>query len=273
MGIPAGAQVVAWFAIAGGVGFVAVRQARLSDRLDALDAAERTRVETPAEGGTGDGAVAEVARKVATLEGRVTQQAEALPKIEGETQRLWAELGRAPVAKDGEAAAKPVDPAALAGDPNFEDAVRGVVDKYVLEKKFKDAIQKATGPLVPKKPAYGDLAKALALKPDQAERFAQDIQGIQHELFDLLSVPRSDGVVPMEEIQQAEQYPEGSPQKAAVFLKLFRLTIPDTQETYIERAISLVQRVKEQAKSYFEEGQYQTLDSIDLDYFGIRFPQ
>ena len=45
-----------------------------------------------------------------------------------------------------------------------------------------------------------------------------------------------------------------------MFLKLFKLTIPETQETYIERAITLVSRVKEGTKDYFDADQTATLD-------------
>jgi hypothetical protein len=265
MAIPGGVQVVAWLLVAGGVGYVGVTQARISERLD--------RVEHAHDGATPPATpdVEAVAKRVAAIEDEVGKQADAIPRLEGQTKQIWGELTRAPVAAPAGKEAVATDVAALSADPKFDEAVRGVVDKYVLERKFREAIQKASGPLVPKKPVYAELAKALSLRQDQAERFGGEIQGIQKELFDLLSVPRPDGAVLIEEIQQAEQYPEGSPQKVAVFSKLFKLTIPDTQETYVERAIALVQRVKAGAKTYFDEGQYQTLDTIDLDYFGIRF--
>ncbi len=268
MGIPTGVQVVAWVALAGGVGYVAVNQDRIARRMDAV---ERIQDATP---------TAQAAREVEAVEQKLAALSESEGKRAEEIVKIWAELARAPVVKEptatlvgtGKPASAPAaDPAALAGDPDFEAAVRGVIDAYVVERKFRDALQKVAGPLVPKKPAYPELSQALALKPAQSERFAQDVQAIQHELFDLLSTPRPDGAVLMEQIQQAEQYPEGSPEKAQVFLRLIKLTIPDTQETYFERAVSLVQRVKAEAKTYFDDEQYRTLDTLDLDYFGIRF--
>ena len=148
--------------------------------------------------------------------------------------------------------------------------MRAVVDRYVTEQKFREEVKKATGPLVPKKPAFVQLATALKLRPEQAERFSQEITSIQTELFELLQVPRADGVSPIEEIQTAEQYPESSPKRAEAFMKLFKLTIPDTQETYFERAIALASRVKEGTKAYLDRDQIETLDTIDLDWFGIR---
>jgi hypothetical protein len=154
--------------------------------------------------------------------------------------------------------------------PGFEEAVRAVVDRYAVEHRFREAIKKAAGPLVPKKPKFAELAKALELQPPQATRLAADVRDAQQELYAILQVPRQDGVVPLEEIVQAEQYAPGDPKRGEVFLRLMRLTIPETQETYFERAITLVQRIKEGTKSYLDVSQRDTLDTIDLDWFGIQ---
>ena len=134
-------------------------------------------------------------------------------------------------------------------------------------------MKKATGPLVPKKPKFEQLSKALNLTDAQGVRFGDDIRAVQQELYNILQVPRSDGTVPFDEIAMADQYPEGSPKKAEVFLKLFKLKIPDSEETYLEHAMTLVQRVREATKNYLDEGHRSTLDGIDLDWFGIQMPQ
>jgi hypothetical protein len=87
----------------------------------------------------------------------------------------------------------------------------------------------------------------------------------------VLTIPRADGVVLLDEITMADQYPEGSPQRTAPFLKLFKLKIPETEETYVERAITLVQGLKERAPEYLAVEQMETLNSLDLDWFGIKF--
>jgi hypothetical protein len=261
MPVPAAAHVLAWVALGSGLVFVAVRQGDLDRRLSVAEKAPPAAAPSPA-------AADDPAREaeLAVLRGRVetSERANAsqVEEVRKEVQRLWAEWMRSPAGGP--------DLATLSADPAFEDAVRGVVDRYAMERKFREAVQKASGPLVPKKPSFEQLAKALELKPPQAERFASEIRAIQTELYELLAAPRADGVALLEEIQQAEQFPEGSPKRTETFLKLFKLTIPDTEETYVERAILLASRVKEGTKDYFEPAQYDTLASIDLDWFGIR---
>jgi hypothetical protein len=258
MPLPTAVHVAVWAALGAGVAFVAVRQGDIDRRLDAADKS--------AVAGAAGTASPPPDAEWAVLKGRVETSERAaasqVEEIRKEIQRLWAEWLRSP-----EGGTKSAD---WTNDPKFDDAVRGVVDRYAMERKFRETIQKASGPLVPKKPSFEQLAKALELKPSQAEKFAGEIRAIQMELYEILSMPRADGVALMEEIQQAEQFPEGSPKKVETFLKLFKLTIPNTEETYVERAIFLASRVKEGTKDYFEPGQYDTLSTLDLDWFGIR---
>lgn len=264
MSIPAVAHVVAWVVLGGGVAAVLAGQADVRNRLDKVERAAR---EAPAaEAAMGGETPPAPDPEVLVLKGRVdaaAKQAAEVDEVKKEIQRLWAEWLKSSepnaVAAEG-----------IAKDPRFEEAVKGVIDRYVMERKFREQIQKASGPLVPKKPTFDQLAKALDLKPPQADRFATEISGIQQELFELLSMPRADGIVLLDEIQQVEQYPENSPKRAEVFLKLFKLTIPGTEETYVERAVEMASRVREGTKAYFDAGQYDTLASLDLDWFGIK---
>jgi hypothetical protein len=242
-----------------------VGQREASRRLDAAEVARAA----PADLAAPSAAEAAKDARIATLEGRlkeaeVRRQAD-VADVRKEVTKLWAELLRSP--EGGSAAGK------ATADPAFEEAVRGVIDRYAMEHKFREAIQKATGPIVPKKPPYDQLAKALKLRPEQSARFLEDIRGIQTELYQLLQLPRADGIQVWDEIVQSEQYPEGSPKKAEIFLKLFKLTIPDTQETYVERAVALASRVKEGTHAYFDADQSALLDTLDLDWFGIKIPQ
>ncbi len=264
MSIPAAAHVVAWVVLGGGVAAVLVGQADVRSRLDQVEKAARDAPAAPAAMAEPPAPVPDP--EVLVLKGRVdvaAKQAAEVDDVKKEVQRLWAEWLKSP---DPNA----VQAERLSKDPKFEDSVRDVIDRYVMERKFRDQLQKATAPLVPKKPTFDQLAKALDLKPAQSDRFAGDVRQMQQELLETLSIPRPDGVAPLEEIQQSEQYPEGSPKRAEAFLKLFKLTIPGTQETYIEHAIGLVTRTKEAAKAYLDPGQYDTLASLDIDWFGIK---
>jgi hypothetical protein len=264
MAIPASAQFLAWAAVAGGVGYAIVSQRDATRRLEAL---EEARKEAPAPVPAADGALE---KRVAAVEARVaaseSAQTAALAAVRGDVKKDVTKIWETLLAQPG-AAATPGE------QPGFEQAVRAVVDRYAMEHKFREAVQKAAGPLVPKKPSFVQLATALKLRPDQAERFGGEIRAIQMELYEILQVPRADGVAMWEEIQTAEQYPEGSPKRAEIFLKLFKLTIPDSSETYVEKAVELATKVKTGTKDYFDAEQSRTLDSLELDWFGIRMQQ
>jgi hypothetical protein len=272
MSIPAAAHVVAWLALGTGVGVVLVRQHDLGDRLER---AEADRADAPAaSSATSPSGPAALASGKATIEARARVEelqhkyeatVSELSKLRADHDRLVATVMATP---EGQAAAE--TSSKFVEKPGFSEAVRAEFERYAMEQKFRDTLKKATGPIVPKKPLYAELAKALKLTGNQSTRFEEDIRGIQTELFQILQVPREDGVVPLEEIQQAEQYPEGSPKKTEIFLKLFKDKIPGTEETYIERAMVLVKQVKKSTESYLDDSQRNLLDTIDLDWFGIK---
>jgi len=263
MPLPAAAHAVAWVLIGSGVAYSIAVQAKTNERLAALETARATTpaVSSLAEGGGAPDSATEP-KEMALLRSRLdaqdTKQAE-IADVRKEVAKLWEQLLRS--SPEGGAAPK---------TPEFESAVRDVIDRYAMEHKFREAVQKATAPIVPKKPSFVQLATALKLRPEQAERFGNEIRAVQMELFEILQIPRADGVVPLEEIQTAEQYPEGNPKRAEAFLKLFKLTIPDTQETYVERAVALASKVKTGTRDYFDKDQSSMLDTLDLDWFGIK---
>lgn len=261
--IPGIAHVAAWAVLGVGVAVVAVRQKDISDRLDRAEVARETASEAVEASAPKE--VRALSERLAALEQKgsvhgveAKKAQEDVRKVTADLTKVWGELLKTPVAggKGGE----------------FEGDVRSILDKYVMERQFREKLGKAAGAAIPKKPDYPVLAKALNLRPEQSDRFATDIHAIQTELFQLLQMPRQDGVVLMDEIQQAEQYPEGSPQRIAPFLKLMKLKIPETEETYFERAIALATGVKERTQEYFDKDQVELLNGTDLDWFGIKFP-
>ena len=267
--IPAVAHVLAWAALGTGVGVVLVQQRDLSRRLDEQEA---RREETSATGSGAPGLAGgkETLAWKAQMDAVAQKESVAaseLAKLRADHEKLVAAVLTMPGGAEVEGSSKFVE------RPGFEDAVRSAIDRYAMEHKFRDTLKKAAGPLVPKKPKYGELAKALELRPEQSARFEQDIRQIQGELYQILQLPRADGITPLEDIMQAEQYPEGSPKRAEAFLRLVKLTIPDTQETYFERAVALASSVKDKTKVYMDDGQRAVLESIDLDWFGIQMPQ
>jgi hypothetical protein len=270
MPLPAAAHVLAWTVLGTGLGIVLVRQNDVLSRLSKLDADKAAPSSDAEPGAASHAGELGGAKELTALTRRLTVAESENKSLRADHDKLVATI----LASDGPAGvAAEASSSKFVEKPGFEDSVRAVIDRYALEAKFRETLKKAAGPLIPKKPKFEQLAKVLALTEAQGRRMDADVRAIQTELFQILQVPRADGAVPLEEIQQADQYPEGSPKKAEIFLKLFKMKIPDTDETYMEHAITLVQRVKEATKSYLDEGQRATLDGIDLDWFGIQMPQ
>jgi hypothetical protein len=272
MPLPVAAHVLAWTVLGTGLGVVLVRQNEVFERLSRVDAEKSAPASDASPGSSDLGGSKEMlgfATRLSEIQRRLATAETENKTLRSDHDKLVATIlaSDAPAGAAAEAASSK-----FVEKPGFEDSVRAVIDRYALEAKFRATLQKAAGPLVPKKPKFEQLAKVLSLSDAQSGRLGDDIRGIQQELFQILQVPRADGVVPFEEIQQVEQYPEGSPKRSEVFLKLFKMKIPDTEETYIEHAVTLVQKLKESTKSYLDDGQRATLDSIDLDWFGIKMP-
>ena len=88
------------------------------------------------------------------------------------------------------------------------------MERYVARGEVPRRVAKARARWSPRSRPSTSSSKALELKPEQSDRFAEDIRGIQRELYEVLSVPRTDGVVPLDDIVEAEQYPDGTPRSA-----------------------------------------------------------
>lgn len=272
MPLPAAAHVIAWTVLGTGLGVVLVRQNGVLDRLEKVDAEKHA----PASDATPGSSDLGGSKELLGFASRLTELQRRLATSETENKTLRSDhdkLVATILASDGPAgAAAEASSSKFVEKPGFDDAVRAVIDRYALEAKFRDTLKKASGPLIPKKPKFEQLAKVLTLSDAQTTRLGDDIRGIQTELFQILQVPRADGVVPFEEIQQVEQYPEGSPKRTEAFLKLFKMKIPDSEETYFEHAVTLVHRLREATNSYLDDSQRSMLDGIDLDWFGIQMP-
>ncbi len=270
MPLPVAAHVIAWAVLGTGLGVVLVRQNDVFDRLSKVDAEKSPSSSDPAAESTPGSSDLGGAKELTVLSRRLAVAETENKTLRADHDKLVATI----LASDGPAGvAAEASSAKFIEKPGFEDSVRAVLDRYALETKFRDTLKKAAGPLIPKKPKFEQLAKVLSLTEAQGRRMDADVRAIQTELFQILQVPRADGSVPLEEIAQADQYPEGSTKKTEIFLKLFKMKIPDSEETYMEHAITLVQRVKESTKNYLDEGQRSTLEGIDLDWFGIQLPQ
>src|SRR5437867_3599579 len=157
--IPGAAHVVAWTVLGVGVGVAVVRQKDLSERLDKADAVREAAAEVPDAKGPKE--ARGLAERVAALEQKdsvhvlkAKKAQEDVHKLTADLTKVWGELLKAPVGG--------------AKGTEFEADVRGILDKYVMERQFREKLGKAAGPAIPKKPEFPVLAKALNLRPEQS---------------------------------------------------------------------------------------------------------
>lgn len=162
-------------------------------------------------------------------------------------------------------------PAALPAGEDFEAGVRDVLAKVADEPEFQRKVAEvAAKPALGKKPTFAALAQHLALDGSQEASFRRDLEDAQGALLALLAEARPDGRVLLEEIQKAEALPEGDPGRTAVFLDLVKLTIPGTEQTYLERAVVLATEFRKRADGYLRPEQRERFAALDVDLFGVR---
>jgi hypothetical protein len=152
----------------------------------------------------------------------------------------------------------------------FEAAVRDVLDKAQGEPAFRGKVAAAVGPALPNKPTFGALAQHLGLDTNQQRDFRRDLEDMQGALFALLAEKRPDGRVLMEEIAAAESMPPNDPKRTQVFLDLFTLKIPGTEETYVARAVTLASGFREQTRRYLAVEQHDRFARLEVDLFGVK---
>lgn len=230
-----------------------VERAGVAARTAAADAADAAAPGAPALRG-----IDPTAGEVKALQARVADLAKDVSRHD---ERLRA--GAAP----GTSAAAPSP-----DDPVFEEAVRGVVEKLLDDDGIRPKVAKAArSDEVPKKPHIDVLAKALSLDKSQDQRFREDLKDVQTELYALLAEQRPDGIVPLEEIMKAESLPEGDPGRAEMFMKLVKLQIPGSQQTYFEKAVQLAGDFRKKTTTYLRADQTDRFAHLDVDLFSVKW--
>jgi hypothetical protein len=156
--------------------------------------------------------------------------------------------------------------------PAFGEAVREVVlDMAGNDVAFRSKVGTADRTKIAKNSPFAKLAEVLELDASQESQMSKDLQGIQTELFGILSEERDDGVVPMELIAKAESLPQNDPGRAEMFVKLFTLKIPGEEETYMQRAVKLQADFRTKTKTYLRPAQLEIWNGLDVDLFSIKF--
>ena len=154
----------------------------------------------------------------------------------------------------------------------FQEAVREVVLEMAgNDAAFRAKVGTQDRTKVPKDAPFARLAEVLELDAAQESQMSKDLQEIQQELFGILTEERDDGVVPMEMIAKAEALKEGDPKKAQIFVSLFTLEIPGSDETYMQRAVKLASGFRKKATTYLRPAQVEIWQNLDVDLFSIKF--
>ena len=258
-----------YLALVLGVGFVAYGQHKLGERLDALEE-DRSLSGGAAFSAGALGADTET-RDAPGLQGNLGHQMQRIETLVEElntrvagTERTLAE---APKATSGGGEAQPIT--AVVADPLFERAVEDVALALADDVRFRAKLGLRGSPSLPKKPAFHQLAGALDLDADQEEKLRGDLMGMKEEAFALLSEERDDGIVPMEEIQKAEALPEHDPERAQIFMGLFTKKIPGSDETYMERLVTLTGELRKRVGGYLSNQQRDVWNALDIDLLGV----
>jgi hypothetical protein len=192
---------------------------------------------------------------------------EGLPSTQVELERISrtvAELSER-VGRAGDAAA------GATGTPPTDRQVEEAVERLLEDDGFrKRLVEAARGKKLPKKPHIDLLTKALELDDGQARRFREELQAAQGELLALLSEKRADGLVPLEDVMKAEALPEGDPERERLWLKLLKLQIPGSEQTYVERAVEIAGAFRTQAATYLRADQQERFLHLGVDLFEVR---
>jgi hypothetical protein len=248
--------VAAFVGLAGAGAALFVQNRELARRLDDLSV-QVVPSEHPAVPGN-DGPV---------LEGTPASRAEVADlrrSLDAVAERVTAQEKRAGAAP-GKGAAGTFD-----GDA-FEQGVRAVLERVQDEPTFKAKVAEAAGkPALDKKPTFGALAQYLTLDESQQTSFRRDLEDVQGELMALLADRRPDGRVLLEELGASEALPPNDPKRTEVFLDLFKLKIPGTEQTYVEKAVALSQAFRKKIDGYLRPEQRERFSAVEVDLFGVK---
>lgn len=153
--------------------------------------------------------------------------------------------------------------------PDLDEKVRDIVIDMAGDVRFREKLGLRGGPNIPKKPAFGQLAEVLELDATQEDSFRRDLMGLKEDFMAVISIERDDGVVILEEIGKVEQLPEHDPKRAQVFMKLFMLKIPGTEQTYVNRLVNMTTKMRKSTEKYLRPEQVKRFNSLDVDLLGV----
>ena len=245
----------------GALVWVKSEQGELEGRLASLEGAQATArsaagdaLEGGVEGPTLEGtpawqlAVDDMKLELAGVEERVRKLADR-PAVQG---------------TEGGAAA-----AIDAQDPAFEGAVRDVVMDLAEDVRFRTRLGVSGAPGLGKKPPFHRLAEVLELDAVQEETLRGELVDMKQSFFALLSEERTDGVIVLERMAEADGLPEHDPNRAKIFIEVLSLDIPGSDQTYLERMMEDVGGMRTRVREHLRPQQREIWDTLDLDWMGL----
>ena len=254
-------QLVAFLGLAGAGTALYVQNRDLTRRVEDLSLQAARVPEHPAP----PGAAGKEATAGPVLEGAAASRAEV-----AEIRKSLDAVAKRVTAQEQRAGAAPGAGGALGGEA-FEQGVRAVLERVQEEPNFKEKVAQAAGkPALDKKPTFGALAQYLTLDESQQTSFRRDLEDIQGELMAVLADRRPDGRVLLEEIGAAEALPASDPKRTQVFMDLFKLKVPGTEQTYIEKILALSSSFRQKTDGYLRPEQRDKFASVEVDLFGVK---
>ena len=121
-----------------------------------------------------------------------------------------------------------------------------------------------------KKPSLDAFASTLELSDEQRAAAADGVVRSQGEIRDILMQPTEDGTVFYDELVEILAGNMAAPQKTAqraqkFWARLFSEKVPGTDQTYVQRAEAVKQRLRDQFKRDWDDEQYARFEQWQMD--------
>lgn len=253
-------SLVAVLALGGAAAFLYAENQELADRIGALE--ERAMTAAADADASGDAAPALGDDPTTAAVKRLTTSVNRLSGRLSKTED-WVSARKDAVAEATDGKALDLESSAL------DEKVRDIVIDMAGDVRFREKLGINGSPNLPKKPAFGQLAEVLELDATQEDAFRKDLIELKEEFLAVISIERDDGVVILDEIAKVEAMPEHDPKRAQVFMRLFTMKIPGTEETYLKRLFSMTGKMRKGTEKYLRPEQVKRFNSIDVDLLGV----
>ena len=240
-------------------GWTVYRNQALQDRLSDVEAqlTARPAPQVDAKGVTPALATGVIPRRIEGLQSQIAQLRDEMERVAAAGSKAVADK---PMNAEG----------VLTDEPQFRDAVREVVLDLTNDIVFRQKLGGQVGKLdLGDDAPFVKLADTLKLDANQEEKFRGDLMVLKEDVMLMLTQERDDGVDVMARIQEAENLGEGDPKRAKLFMSLFTLKVPGTEETYWDRVVKMRGAFRKRTDQYLSDAQIETFNAIKVDLLSV----